>query len=238
MKKRAGLLLLLLVAGCSDSRGHTRMFVAASLVDLAHTWHFSDTDSVEYHFGASMTLSQQIVAGARADFFVPAGAFVLEHWDFANRVARIDSTFLTNRLVLICRPGIAAPFGLAQIRDTRFRAVALADPSLSPAGRYAQLGLESEGLWDTLNHRWVLLGDVRSVLAAVSSGAADAGFVYATDAHTMPGLKFMELEHPTSFPPAHYPLVMLLPETPLKRKMWDELHEATSRHESRRLGFQ
>jgi molybdate transport system substrate-binding protein len=63
-----------------------------------------------------------------------------------------------------------------------FRRIAIGDPAAVPAGVYAKAWLEQEGLWTTLEPRMVPGGSVRAALAAVESGAADAGIVYRTDA--------------------------------------------------------
>jgi molybdate transport system substrate-binding protein len=47
---------------------------------------------------------------------------------------------------------------------------------------YAKQYLETQGLWDIVQPRVVPAGSVRAALAAVESGAADAGIVYRTDA--------------------------------------------------------
>lgn len=230
--------LALLLTGCIDSHPQPRIFVAASLVNLAESWQQGSLDSVQYHFGASMTLAHQIVAGARADFFLPAGDFLLQDVELQKHMGRIDSAFLRNRLVMICRPDLKTPSELADVRAEQFRQIALADPMLAPAGRYAKEGLQAAGLWEELNDRWILLGDVRSVLAAVTSGAVDAGFVYATDAHTRPHLEFLDLRNETHFPEVLYPLVMLGSETPEKNSIWDYLHSADSEAMAKQLGFE
>jgi molybdate transport system substrate-binding protein len=60
--------------------------------------------------------------------------------------------------------------------------LALADPELVPAGRYARSWLERAGVWDAVRSRVVPTLDVRAALGAVESGAVDAAVVYGTDA--------------------------------------------------------
>lgn len=235
--RRLLLALTLLLAGCIEKHPPARIFVAASLVNLAESWQKRSADPMEYHFGASMTLAHQIAAGARAEFFLPAGQFVLQNAGLQKHISRIDSAYLSNRLVLICSPGTRPPADLMDLRAAQFRRIALADPLLSPAGQYAKRGLQRAELWNELKNRWIFLGDVRSVLAAVASGAADAGFVYATDALAEPDLEFVNLQDGTQFPEVLYPLVMLGPETPEKNSIWDYLHSADSDAMARHLGF-
>ena len=65
------------------------------------------------------------------------------------------------------------------------RRLALGDPEAVPAGIYARRWLEGRGLWERLRGRVVPTLDVRAALAAVESGAAEAGIVYRTDARDL-----------------------------------------------------
>jgi len=60
--------------------------------------------------------------------------------------------------------------------------LALADPEAVPVGIYARKWLEAEGVWTELKPKVVPTLDVRATLAAVESGAVEAGIVYRTDA--------------------------------------------------------
>jgi molybdate transport system substrate-binding protein len=85
-----------------------------------------------------------------------------------------------NRLVVIVpkdsRLRVTEPY------PTTHRDEAIGDPEVVPAGRYAKKWLEKAGLWAELRGHVVPTLDVRAALAAVESGRADAGIVYATDA--------------------------------------------------------
>jgi molybdate transport system substrate-binding protein len=60
--------------------------------------------------------------------------------------------------------------------------LAMGDPEVVPAGKYAKKWLESAGVWTEVREHVVPSLDVRAALAAVESGRAEAGVVYATDA--------------------------------------------------------
>ena len=62
-----------------------------------------------------------------------------------------------------------------EIADPAFKRIAIGDPAAVPAGVYAKQYLEKEGLWAAVQARIVPTGSVRAALAAVESGAADAG---------------------------------------------------------------
>jgi molybdate transport system substrate-binding protein len=88
---------------------------------------------------------------------------------------------LSNVLVIIVPAG--AKTAVSQPADLkRLHTIALADPDSVPAGVYARSYLQSLGLWRPLEKNVIPTLDVRAALAAVESGRADAGVVYATDA--------------------------------------------------------
>ncbi|HEX6464619.1 MAG TPA: molybdate ABC transporter substrate-binding protein, partial [Vicinamibacterales bacterium] len=71
---------------------------------------------------------------------------------------------------------------IRDLADPLFKRIAIGDPAAVPAGVYAKQYLEAQGLWNVIQPRIVPTGSVRAALAAVESGAADAGIVYRTDA--------------------------------------------------------
>jgi molybdate transport system substrate-binding protein len=164
------------------------VFAAASTADAMTEIEgaFSATGGARasFSFGASVDLARQIRAGAPADLFVSADAETVEalvhdHIALTENVRRIAS----NRLVVIVpadsKLDVNAP---ARLKDVA--RVAVGDPAVVPAGRYAKRWLEHESLWDAIREHVVPTLDVRAALSAVEAGRADAGIVYATDAAT------------------------------------------------------
>ena len=139
---------------------------------------------VFFNFGASSDLARQIEAAGRADIFFSAD----EAWmDRLSRAGLVDEasrrSFLSNRLVVVGPrsgpPAVRSPRDLAR---KEIRRLSLANPEAVPAGKYAKAWLERIGLWEAVRDRVVPAVDVRAALAAVESGAAEAGVVYRTDA--------------------------------------------------------
>lgn len=135
---------------------------------------------VRFSFDASSSLARQIEASDGYDVFLSADV------DTVERIrARLDGStiepFLGNDLVMVVSehapPGIREPSRLAEVSGR----IALAGEAV-PAGKYARALLRKIGLLDALAPRIVSSDNVRSTLAMVESGAAEFGFVYATDA--------------------------------------------------------
>jgi len=228
-----------LALGCTPTSEPAQLFVAASVSDLAWDWQsaLGKDRAFQFHTGGSMMLANQLLAGARADLLLAAGPLVLDRLYQHDLVDRVDSAYLRNRLVLVCAVNVPAPAALQGIIEPRFERIAIADPDLAPAGHYAREGLQRAGLWSVLENRLIITGDVRSALAAVASGSADAGFVYETDAHTEPTLPVLRLDSASLFPSADYPLVLINPARTKALALWDWLHSDTARAQARGLGF-
>jgi molybdate transport system substrate-binding protein len=186
------LLPLLITAGCRPSGDGTeelRIYAAVSLREplLAARGRLSGVAGlpVEFLFGASNDLARQILAAGRGGLFLSADELQMDAVERGGKlVAGTRRIFLSNRLVVVVpagadQPRIASPEELAAPEIER---LSIADPSGVPAGRYAAAWLRSAGLWDRVSSRIVPAIDARAALAAVESGGARAGVVYATDA--------------------------------------------------------
>jgi molybdate transport system substrate-binding protein len=162
------------------------VFAAASLTEslqeIGRICEAKTGTAVRFSFGASSDLARQIQAGAPADVFFSADTAKMDALEKAGIVRRAERReFLSNRLVVVV-PGASA-LRIGGAKDlAKLPRLALADPEAVPAGIYARKWLEAEGVWAELRPKLVPTLDVRAALAAVESGAVDAGIVYRTDA--------------------------------------------------------
>jgi molybdate transport system substrate-binding protein len=170
----------------SSEPGELLVFAAASTADvmndLAREFHDATGETIRFSFGASRDLARQVRAGAPADVFVSADAETIDALVADQLVAAADRRPLaSNRLVVIV-PGDSS-FVVATPGDlTKAQHLALGDPDVVPVGAYAKKWLERVRLWEQLRPGVVLTLDARASLAAVESGHAEVGVVYATDA--------------------------------------------------------
>ncbi len=173
-----------------DARPELMVYAAASLrdvlEDLAPAAETEVGVRLVFSFAGSNDLVRQIEAGAKADVFFSAD---ITWMDRLGRGGRIDAAhrvpLLSNRLVIVAPAASPLPSGRADVlASPEVRRVAVADPEAVPAGTYARAWLRSAGVWESVRDKIVPALDVRAALAAVESGATDAGIVYATDART------------------------------------------------------
>ena len=179
MRSVAALLFALLaVSGASaQSSPSVTVFAASSLTDA-----FPRIDrSATYSFAGSNTLAAQIRQGAPADVFASAN-MALPSALHRDGLCTKPVVFTRNALVVIVPR--SNPAGVHSVLDLRKRGVKLviAAPGV-PVGDYTLQVLHRLKLTPHVVSRET---DVREVLAKVALGEADAGFVYSTDARTVP----------------------------------------------------
>ena len=234
----AGLLLALLPApGRADE---VLVFAAASLTEsleeIGKAWEAKTGAAVRFSFGASSDLARQIQAGAPADVFFSADTAKMDALEKAGIVRHADRReFLSNRLVVVAP--VSSSLQVAGVKDlAKLPRLALADPEAVPAGIYARKWLETEGVWAEVKPKVVPTLDVRATLAAVESGAVEAGIVYRTDAAISNGVRVVFVV--TSGPAITYSVARLATaKSPVAQRFVDCVAGTEGRAVFERRGF-
>jgi molybdate transport system substrate-binding protein len=111
--------------------------------------------------------------------------------------------FTANRLVIVVARG--NPLGLRGVRDLERSGLRIVMAAAGvPVGDYTRTVLARLGLTDLVGKAVSQETDVREVLAKVTLGEADAGFVYATDAKTVAGKVSVVRIAPSAQPRVEY----------------------------------
>jgi molybdate transport system substrate-binding protein len=165
----------------SAVEGDITVFAAASLTDafteLGTTFESENPDaSVEFNFGASSALREQILAGAPADVFASANTSNMDQVVDGGAAADPEN-FVSNLLEIAVPTGNEA--GVAGLDD-------FANPALLiglcaeevPCGEFGREALANAGVTPSVDTNEP---DVRSLLTKVEAGDLDAGIVYVTD---------------------------------------------------------
>ena len=198
--------MMLAACGSSPSTGASpqsvklNVFAAASLqaafTDIGKAFSQAHSNvTVTFNFAGSDALATQINQGAPADVFASANATQMNNVVTPGNIAgSAVKTFAHNRLVVIYPA--ANPANIQTLRDLGKSGVkvVLADKTV-PVGQYALqfLDLAAAPSFGASYKTNVLKNvvsyetDVKSVLAKVALGEADAGIVYTTDAATETG---------------------------------------------------
>lgn len=227
MRPRALLLLPLVLTGAGGRPAgpgqDLTVFAAASLTDafaeLGREFEAAHPDTrVRFNFAGSQQLVLQLEQGARADLFASADRRWMERAESLGLLAGPPRILARNTLVVVLpRSNPATVTGIADLARPGLKLVLAADAV--PAGRYARAALRAlegrPGYPPDFGER-VLRNvvseeeNVRSVVAKVELGEADAGVVYRSDVSGGRSREVAVLPFPPDIGPvASYPIARL-----------------------------
>jgi molybdate transport system substrate-binding protein len=165
---------------------------------------------IHFNLGASGTLQRQIEQGAPVDIFISASEDQMNSLESKGLLlpgTRRD--LVKNAVVLIVPKGKTGIASFQDLARPEVKVIAIGEPQTVPAGKYAQEVLTHFHLYEQLKPKFVLGNDVRQVLTYVSTGNADAGIVYATDAMTTQEVSVAATAAEDSHSPVIYPVAIL-----------------------------
>jgi len=175
-------LAVVLVGAAGAQRDTTRptVFAAASLTDAFP----KIGPNARYSFAGSNALAAQIRQGAPADVFASAN-IKLPYGLYGEGFCSKPVIFTRNALVLIVPR--SNPRQIKRPSDVTHKGVKLVIAAKGvPVGDYTLKVLKKLKILRALDNVVSKETDVREVLAKVALNEADAGFVYSTDARTVP----------------------------------------------------
>lgn len=184
--------------------------------------------------GHSPGQARQIVDGAPADLFISADPQWMAFLQARALLAEGPSTLASTRLLLIARADSRVSYAAqpgeslaAVLGDGR---LAIGDPFMLPAGRFARAALEKLGVWASVENRLAPLPDVRAVVALVERGEAPAGICFAIDAVANPRIRVVAEFPPEVAPPVDFPMAILANhQRPEVTRLYDFLRGPESR---------
>lgn len=163
---------------------------------------------VDYNFGGSGALQQQIKQGAPVDIFFSAAK---RDFDALIDSGHIDeensSDLLKNELVLVTPQDDETVTSLDDI--TEAEQIAVGTPESVPAGEYARQVFESLGIIEEVAPLLVYAEDVRSVLTYVERSEVNAGLVYRTDTAMSDTVNILEAAPAAAHEPIVYPVGLI-----------------------------
>jgi molybdate transport system substrate-binding protein len=249
-RSTAAVILVALAAGCggsgagsSGSGGHALTVDAASsltgaFTDLSATFRRRHPGwTVTLNLAGSDQLAAQVEAGQRADVFAGASPKYPQELQ-AKSLLGATKNFATNTLVLVVPA--SNPSHIAAVADlARTHAkLVIGDPTV-PLGAYTQTVLANLGIAAPSLNVVSQEPDAKSVLAKVTTGAADAAFVYVTDALSA-GSRVRRITLPSAAQAtAVYPIGVVTGSRNAEAARWwvDLVTGPAGQAELRRLGF-
>ena len=138
--------------------------------------------TIAFNFGSSGALSTQIQQGAPADVFASASPDDMATVKQAGDISGKPVIFARNRLEIVAKPG--NPLGIHSLADLTKASVVALCVTTAPCGATAREALAKAHV--TLPTAKISLGqNVDATLVEVTTGDADAGVVYVTNARTV-----------------------------------------------------
>lgn len=174
------------LTGCGSTPApqHTvAVFAAASLqqtfTDLSGAFTGANTDArVELTFAGSADLLTQLTQGARGDVFASADAATMDKAARAGLLAGPATPFATNVLTIVVEHG--NPKGIKDFRGLADVTVVMCAVQVPCGAALPRIQRETGVRLSPVSEE----PSVTDVLNKVTSGQADAGLVYATDARS------------------------------------------------------
>jgi len=168
--------------------------------------------TINYNFGASGALQQQIEQGASADLFFSAATKQMDALQKKGLI--LDETkvnLLGNSVVLVVKSDSTS--GVSDFKDLandKTKKIALGEPKTVPVGQYSEEIFTSLGILDKIKTKVVYGKDVKEVLAWAETGNVDAGVVYGTDAKASKKVKVVAIAGKNLYKtPVVYPVAVV-----------------------------
>lgn len=177
--------LAVCLVNCGGAGDNSQIITVAAASDLRPAFNeiaiqFTKQTSikVEFSFGSSGQLREQIINGAPFDVFASANS------DYVDDVIKSGtgdittrSVYAFGRLAVVTSNSLTLPVTLFDLQEARFRRIAIANPQHAPYGLAAQQTLRSLDIADVLENRLIYGENISDTLRIVQSGNADAALV-------------------------------------------------------------
>jgi len=133
-------------------------------------------------FGASNELADHLLAGAPGDLFIAAEPAQVDRLLAAGMLRNSSRRDIAkNGLAIVSAPTMPRIAKLVDLALAPFNRIAVAEAAC-PLGKYSKSYLEKSSAYDRIRPKLLFVDSSRAVLAAVASGAAQAGVAFSSDA--------------------------------------------------------
>ncbi len=163
----------------SESRSDAVVAAAADARDAFNELGATLADEgidVEFVFGSSGLLREQVLNGAPYDVYVSANtAFVDEVIAAGRGVAETRESFAVGRLAVIAAPGTPLPRDFGAVAD--YSRIVIANPAHAPYGEAAREAFATAAVTSRVSGHLILAENVADAVRIVEAGEADVGVV-------------------------------------------------------------
>jgi len=186
---------VLLSSAAQHGKSAILVAAAADLHPLQAILSKASPVPVEFIFGASGALVQQIRNGAPYDVYLSANErFVKELADSGLLLKDTVQVYAQGRLGLWSKSGRIR--SLQDLASPAVRHIAIANPTHAPYGAAAKAALENQGLWTKLEPKIVYGENVEQTFQYAASGNAEAAIISWTLVFNKGGIQVSATLHP------------------------------------------
>lgn len=134
---------------------------------------------VDFNFGSTGQLAQQIEAGAPVDVFAAANVSFVDRLDEQGLIiSDTKALYARGRIVLWVRPDSDLQVTtLEDLLDPEIERIAIANPDHAPYGMAAREAMQSAGVWDQVQDKVILGENVSDTLRYAETGNVDVAIV-------------------------------------------------------------
>jgi molybdate transport system substrate-binding protein len=177
--------VLLILVGCGNANEEEQTIYVAAASDLYHALtdigeEFSEeTDiKVEFTFGSTGLLAQQIQEGAPFDLFAAAHESYIHRLIDENAVmSDSKENYAIGRIVIMGGEDGIEQLDEQSLLNPAVKTITIANPEHAPYGKAAKESLETWGIWEEIQPKLVYAENIRQAYQYVESGNADVGIV-------------------------------------------------------------
>jgi molybdate transport system substrate-binding protein len=139
-----------------------------------------ETDyTVEFTFGSSGLLAQQVEAGAPVDVYVSANELYVDQLnDQGLLIDKTVESYAVGRIVIwSLDEDIGSLPEVAALDSPEIRRIAIGNPAHAPYGVAGREALQTAGIWDALQDRLVLGSNIRETMQYAETGNVEVAIV-------------------------------------------------------------
>lgn len=147
--------------------------------EIGQNFEKATDNKVEFSFGSTGVLSQQIENGAPFDVLAAANVKFVDDLDAKGKiVSDTKQQYGRGRIGLTTLKG--KPYNVKDLNNLtapELKKIAIANPEHAPYGLAAKQALEKAGLWDKIKDKLVYGNNIQDTLNLVQTGNAEVGII-------------------------------------------------------------
>jgi molybdate transport system substrate-binding protein len=189
----AAALILVSIAGLSargqeeaaplDEHATLTVAAAADLIpafeEIGERFEAETGVAVDFTFGSTGQLTQQIIAGAPVDVFAAANEAYIDQLDEQGLILpETKALYGQGRIVLWTLPDANPEITeISQLADPEIGRIAIANPDHAPYGVAAREAMQTAGIWERVQEKLVMGENISDTLRLAQTGNVDVAIV-------------------------------------------------------------